>query len=650
MINLALDTFLHELADGLGIPNAAQDALTFVRLSGVEGLLGRPNAYSDVAPGPLPLELSFTQAGTAELRLLTEPCVPGESILARTVLGITAVHDVIAAFFSSELAQQAQDLIRSLLPDGEEIPRLNWHSSVWLALRTAGGLPSVRIYVNAQFRDAEDRWLRLGRALSACGLKESRDAMKRLREATAELVEPIGLCFDVRPSGLAPARVHCVTSKISPSWLLRLLAATDNEVAIEDAADFLDLFGLLEYQGECPILVSLGLGKSDVGSLKIDVDVPSLIWGDASRCASYLANMEARFGEITAYHSVGWAINNAQPRYIGITITPTVRFLNVYFPCSFPSSQDRPQTLDAAIKMARVFVHSQLESTGTLHMDARSSGTARPVPPGWTDLYMTCLLLQEHSPAIRLESSVLERVRSLVLLTKEDWFWRYLPDLPGDLDDTAMAWITLGRTDGGLDNAIEQVIANANPDGGFRTFIGDSGQNQPSHPAVTLNVTLAFERAGINWPYTASDQYLQRWLKQPDFPACPWMGSRLFPIFLFARATGLLERLGPAARERMVTTIIDMQRADGSWGSSLPDGLDTALAVITLDMLGADVPAREVLQPLLLSFQLDDGGWGWSPLYSDGSGTWFGHRVITTVFAVRALEILSRAGHPREEI
>jgi hypothetical protein len=650
VINLSLDTFLQELANGLSIPHAAQDALTFVRLSGVEGLLGQPNAYSDVAPGPLPLELSFVQAGAAELRLLTESCVPGESILARTILGIAAVHDVIAAFFSPELAQRAQDLVRSLLPDAEEIPGLNWHSSVWLALRTNGGQPTVRIYVNAQFRDAEDRWLRLGRALSACGLKESKNALKRLRAVAAGLVEPIGLCFDVGRCGLVPARVHCVTSKISPSWLLQLLAATDNEVAVEDAADFLDLFGLLEYQGECPILVSLGLGTSDVGSLKIDVDVPSLRTGAAGRADSYLADAEARFGEIDTYDSVGWAINNAQPRYIGLTITPAVRYLNVYFPCSFPPPEDRPQTEDAATDSARVFVHAQLESTGALHMDARSSGTARAVPPKWADLYMTCLLLQVHSPALRLGAGVLERARSFVLATREDWFCRYLPDLPGDLDDTAMAWIALGPAGGGLDNAVEQVMANANPDGGFRTFIGGPGQNQPSHPAVTLNLTLALDQAGINWPRAASDQYLHRWLEQPDFPACRWMGSRLFPIFLFARATCLLERLGAAARERLVTTLIEMQRADGSWGSSLPDGFDTALAVITLDMLGADVPDGDMLKSLLLSFQLDDGGWGWSPLYSDGSGTWFGHRAITTAFAVRALEVLRSARPPWKEI
>ena len=39
----------------------------------------------------------------------------------------------------------------------------------------------------------------------------------------------------------------------------------------------------------------------------------------------------------------------------------------------------------------------------------------------------------------------------------------------------------------------------------------------------------------ISWPREATEQYLERWLRSPDFPACPWNGSPFFPIYLFAR-------------------------------------------------------------------------------------------------------------------
>jgi hypothetical protein len=631
----------------MGIPRAAEEGLEFMRRNGMSPAGGRRSVCSDVAPGAWPIELSFSQANGAELRLLTEPCLPGEGIVARTVMGVAAVGGV-AEVFSAELAQRAQDLVRRLLPDSEKIAHLNWRSSVWLALRTTGERSAVRIYVNVQFSNARDRWRRIERALAACGLEESAAALLAVRRAAGHLLEPIGLCFDVRPSGLAPARVHGVTGKISPFWLLGLLQATGNEAAAGDAADFLDLFGLLERRGACPILVSLGLGRDDVGSVKIDVDLPNLEPNvETRRSARHLAKAEARFGEIAGYHAASGAFNGSDPRYIGITITPARRFLNVYFPGSpVPGEAELPSG-EQIFEKARAFVHAQMERSGALLMDARSPLSPRGVPEEWRDVYMTCLLIQERSPVLCLGRKILERARSYVRDSREGWSWRYLPDLPCDLDDTAMAWAALLPQDRRISGeVVERVLAMANTDGGFPTFIGQDGQDQPSHPAVSLNVAFALDQADIRWPCAATDQYLKGWLQQAEFPACEWMGSTLFPIYLFARATQVLERLGDFAKERLGTRVVEMRRADGTWGGELSDSLDTALAILILDRLGYPIPRPEAPDRFLLESQFDDGGWGWSPLYSDGSGTWFGQRAITTAFAVRALDILRR---PKEQ-
>jgi hypothetical protein len=204
-----------------------------------------------------------------------------------------------------------------------------------------------------------------------------------------------------------------------------------------------------------------------------------------------------------------------------------------------------------------------------------------------------------------------------------------------------MAWLALESKTSMIDAHIfKELMETANSDGGFPTFIGEQMHHQLSHPAVTLNVAFALDRANIDWPSSDTDRYLGRWLTQPNFPDCEWIGSRLFPIFLFARSAYLLKRLGPQVKKQLISIIIRMQRTDGAWGESLPDGLDIALAVVSLDLLGAKIPRPELIRHLLFTLQIDDGGWGWSPLYSDGSGTWFGHRAITTVLVVRALEIL----------
>jgi hypothetical protein len=639
---------LQDVAGGLGIPRAADEALAFVRRGGIMPAGQAPRLSSDVAPGALPVEISFSQANPRELRILIEPCQPGEGILARTVMGIASVGNVTKVF-SKDVAQQAQDLVRGLLPESEQLCHLSWRSSVWLALRSNGERSAVRIYVNGQFSDAQDRWRRMGRAFSDCGLEESRAALEQLRHAVGDLLLPIGLCFDVQSSGVTPARVHGVTEKVSPFWLLRLLTVTGNEAAADDAADFLDLFGMLERRGACPVLVSLGLETGSWGSLKIDVDLPNLEPDiEIRRSASYLAKAEKRFGEIAAYQAVSRTLNGAGPRYIGMTIRSTRRHLNVYFPnLPAPDRVELP-CAEQALEKARAFVCAQVQRqkqrSGALLMDARSSGKARVVPEEWPDLYMTCLLVHECAAFLHAECDALQRARSYVRAAREGWSWRYLPDLPPDLDDTAMAWAALDRADRRIDSeVVGRVMANRNSDGGFRTFIGKSGENQPSHPAVTLNVAFALDEAHISWSGQATYRYLERWLYHSEFPACPWMGSALFPIYLFARSSCLLQQLGAAAMERLAARVMEMRRGDGTWGGALPDSLSTALAVVSLDRLGFPVSASENLERFFLESQFDDGGWGWSPLYSDGNGTWFGHRAITTMFVIGAMRILKRS-------
>jgi hypothetical protein len=643
-----LHTFVNKLATDLGVPGAARDVLTLLRLSGMEALLGRPTGYSDVAPGPLPLEISFSQACERDLRFLVEPCLSGEGILARTVMSLNAIRDVTEGLFSSEIAQQSYNLACHLLPYGEFIAQLPWSSSIWLALRATESSPTLRIYVNANHRGADDRWMHFRRGLSACGLGKYSKVLALMSEKVKDLIIPIGLSFDIRESGITPARVHCATNQISPDWMQRLLAAANHEDAFGATSDFMDIFGLLEHQGPCPFLVSLGLGQSEAETVKIDVDLPNLDLIFPGRQTDYLANVEARFGKIAGYHNVKGAFGNTQPRYIGITIAKNVQYINIYFPYSFEPKHPKAYITEDAFKKAHNFVRGQLESKGALLMDARSScPVVRAVPDGWPDIYMTCLLIQEHSPALELQSDLLERIRSYILSAREGSYWRYFPNLPCDLDDSAMGWLALDPAISGINaETLTAVIAMANSDGGFPTFIGDQFHKQLSHPAVTLNITLALDRANIDWSFAESDKYLERILQQPNFPVCEWIGSPIFPIFLFARSTDLMKRLGESARERLVSSILRMHRPDGMWGIGLPDGLDTALAVISLDLLGAEIPRAKEIRRLLLTLQLDDGGWGWSPLFSDGTGTWFGHRAITTAMVIRALEILDSGKQP----
>jgi hypothetical protein len=637
----SFEQLISELAARLGCPAAADPALAFLRSTGIALAPSWPNAGSDVAAGAFPIEFSFTRGRDSDLRLLAEPCRPGESLLPRIVAGVEAVDRSIAGLFGASAAAAARALVQNILPEDEEIPNLTWRSALWLAIRTNGTQSGIRTYVNAQFREPAERWRRMGRALSAGGFSEALSNFDRLRRATRDLVEPIGLCFDAGAAGVAPARVHCVTSKISPYWMLQLLSAVDQDEANADVGDFLDLLGILQLKGACPLLISFGLGSSP--DLKIDVDLVSMQPDQKIRReGAYLARAEERFGRIDGHRAAAQMFAGLEPRYLGLTLERgSTAHLNVYFPCPQIASR-RPQSVSVdAFAAARNLIVGEVRRGRGLRMDARSARVGRVPPSGWRDVYMTSLWLAEC--AVRSRTPVddaVEIARGYLRDVREGWWWRYLPELPGDLDDTAMALVALHPADRVLDAEISRRLLECmNADGGFPTFIGGGPTHpQASHPAVTINVAFALDRAELKWSTEATDRYLRAWAEAPDFPACPWRASRILPLFLFARAKQLSARLG--LRARLAARVLELQGPSGCWGGVLSDSLDTALAVVTLDLLEAPIPRSNEISRYLRETQLEDGGWGWSALYSDGEATFFGQRAITTAFALRALSVL----------
>lgn len=638
----SVQQLVRRLGRRLDVGAGAEAARIFLKHSGTALDPGWPEAMSAVAPGPLPVELSFSQSNSNSLRILTEPCRPGEGILARTSAALAAVGAITLALFSESVAARAERLVRRLLPDGEEIGGLHWRSGVWLAIKADPEALVLRAYVNARLRDASDRWRRIARALSRCGYEGAAQAVWTLRRAVGEFMEPVGICVDFHARGVAAARLHCVTGRVSPFRLLQLLDLVEAHPAMNDVADFLEIFDILETDGPCPLLISFGLDRGDIGALKIDVDLWGLEPNPAMRQErAYLDKVEARFGPIEGYRRVAEELAGVDARYIGMTALPERSFVNVYFSCPDVASH-RQRSADEVQRDALSFVETQLGVEGGVLMDTRSIlEEPRPVPEGWVDLYMSSLLVQEFASFSPLGESIIAGARAYIAAARDSWFWRYLPDLPGDLDDTSMAWLALDPANRQID---EEVVARLQPmlndDGGFPTFICDDFRHQSSHPAVTLNVARALDRAQIACFQEQTDTYLKRWLFREDFPDCEWLGAPVFPLFLFSRAPELVRRLGPAAQRRLVELTLGMQRSDASWGRGLADSLDTSLAVLLLDSFGLEIPASREVRELLLSCQLDDGGWGWSALYSDGDGTWYGQRALTTLFALRALQIL----------
>ena len=118
------------------------------------------------------------------------------------------------------------------------------------------------------------------------------------------------------------------------------------------------------------------------------------------------------------------------------------------------------------------------------------------------------------------------------------------------------------------------------------------------------------------------------------------MHSLTFTLYLVVRTKLLRNWLEGQLVRRLSELLNSTRRPDGLWGRGTPQVLDTAFAVLCCQGLGLAIPEAAKVLSFLMDCQLPDGGWCWAPLFSDGSGCWFGHRAVTTIAAVRAIEYL----------
>jgi hypothetical protein len=227
-----------------------------------------------------------------------------------------------------------------------------------------------------------------------------------------------------------------------------------------------------------------------------------------------------------------------------------------------------------------------------------------------------------------------------ILSCQEEQGWRYLPELPLDVDDTAMAMISFQRAGAKVpDRLVLSLAAQQLATGGFRTFF--DSETDTEHFAVTVNAVYALwnedrktAERGLN--------YLMRWLEESRWDELQWMYSPLLPMYLLARGNKALGENAAAIQARVAEVVLTLRREDGLWGNGNPECVETALAVLALHECSVRPTGIPAVIDHLRASQCRDGTWPWAPVFSDGDGQWFGHRALSTVLccAVFSLERL----------
>ena len=261
--------------------------------------------------------------------------------------------------------------------------------------------------------------------------------------------------------------------------------------------------------------------------------------------------------------------------------------------------------------------------------------------------------------ALALESSDEPRARAICTATKTylidtieyPGLWRYYRHLPPDLDSTSLCSMVVGTHPWiWLERNVPAILANQDEEGRFMTWVLQEGEPDvvspfriEADPVVNANV--------IAWlgdrPET---RYAQRWLEAlvtdgslegsskwyPDTVAIQYAIARAM-----VRAKPALDRLRPMLADR----ILGLRDRKGGFGNVLQTA-QAVSALYNVGSLGRVDAMREV--ETLMNSQRADGSWPELLAFGDQSLKWgvvgrigHGSEAVTSAFCIEALERLA---------
>lgn len=651
-------SFLTNLTTRLDLPSRALDHV--IRF--VDAVLPETDVAtsfdSSVSESGYPFEISFSgRSPHPDLRVLIEPVAPGGGVVGHYSRALRALSTVISVF--DLRCHQVLEVVDRLLPPCEEFRSLNWRSVLWLALRTDGSDATIRLYVNMQWRPPPHRLPRLMAATEHLPLGSERASILGLHTLVQDWAAITGISFDLSAQGLRLARLHLTPERLYAGRLDQLFRCAALSEGLSQTKAFLRCLGMRFLGAPDTMLLSAGMDYQGISSVKLDASYRAAGFDAASRWRGVDA-AQAEFGPILAFKKAETLFRSASLnqsiQYCGLTISRDREpYLNVYVTplnvgehdASIRSSLLAKRPLEGA---ATDFILAQQIPSGAFPVEAVGKRSeSRLVDQGWPDVYVTSLL-SEHLPLPGgclppvAERGLVRRLSDFLEHAASHGLYRYLPELPPDADNTAIAYaalLKLGRSPSR--SHVRRLLEFAGEGGGFLTFSTDANV----HPAVTTNVINALDLARIDWNHDSTIAYLRAWISSSTFGECRWMYSPLLPLYLVSRTAVLDRWFGADWMSQSVNdAVLKRRRGDGCWGKSRPEALETALGVLTLARRGHPVTQPEQVAEFFHATQLRDGGWGWGAIYSDGNGTWFGSRALVTTLVLHALNVLRPPGIP----
>ena len=398
-------------------------------------------------------------------------------------------------------------------------------------------------------------FLRVFELLHALKREAEHTCISRLPTLFAGWGELVGISCDIADGTLVPAKLHFAITRHS-KYRLALLT---NWIGIEKDREMIDRFMSLhphQSEGHIPYLVSLDTIGDRPTALKLDLVLRGLLAAKRDAIISQvLSAMQAdEMRMLLAKIDTGVFKDQVSSvkQYVGLCLRKNDEpYVNVYYSLDrslIPWERSLGASVARGIDAVRM---DQCVSGGFLFQSRDFGPRRRELSNADSDLYMTSLIHQcliDYWP--NDEVDLKRRCVTFIRARREGRGWRYLPSLPLDVDDTAMALMSVEGSGADLSEVVDSIVSQQLASGGFRTFFDIDCD--PEHFAVTVNAVCALwslrreaAEKGLN--------YLMRWLDRPDWDGMQWMYSALLPMFLLGRKSHMFGDRTQEVRDRIIS-------------------------------------------------------------------------------------------------
>lgn len=559
------------------------------------------------------------------LRFLCESGYPGTSVAKRINLSFQKILELLDLMSYEYPTWLFTDVKNNLIP--KKIPD-SWLSAVWFAIGANDNGILPKIYFNLNNDSILNRWKSIGWVLKDLGRNQSLDFFCKISSVVSNGSLPIGIAFDILPSGQAGRiKIYFRSLNANLEFLERWYESCNGYSHAELLRNFLDCFPC---EGKYPYdSFTVGLEfpiencKNWNPTLKIDLGVTKWMKGDYQISKGICRALQMMNIQTNTYEDfvekLGPAEINKEKsifhRFVGFGYEPDGSYhLNIYFEPFVNEnvgldrwkSSNSVKSITKSISEGILFlIRSQKENGSWVDFN---------LPVGASDVWVTSYVLYQLSRIQNkfrsdlLNDCIRKALNWLDMTQKKTGGWSYNSVVGEDSDSTSLAILAINGLGRPLKKiSRERLLSYVQKDGGVSTYLKDveHGDWTTSHCDVTPLALIALKELLSEHDFQKSLDFFSKNQKQNGLWPSYWWVTPLYATY-FTLLWFQNNNYDVPNKKTLIQTLIHFN-SSGTF--------ETALYLNCMSMLEQKTNFKYYdSMILLLNSQLPDGSWPSSPI------------------------------------